>query len=110
MWIHLVLQRFHARVQKQTFLLFQLDLDADAVKNFQLNADSRYRGCVNRSKNPPVIGTLETEDRSGKVTGEFGFDKTQTDNGREKHYLPVEQPRPRQIALDQAKNTLIDER
>src|SRR5580692_8027600 len=40
--IDLVLQRLHAGVKKKALLLFQLDLDADAIEYLQLDADRDY--------------------------------------------------------------------
>ena len=42
--IDLVLQRLHAGVQQQALLLFQLDLNANAVPDFEFGSDDHDRG------------------------------------------------------------------
>jgi len=47
--VNLILQRRHARLQQQSLLLFQLDLDADAVEDLQFRAHHHDHRQVNRA-------------------------------------------------------------
>src|SRR3984957_3400476 len=93
--IDLVLQSFHVRVQQKAFLLFQLDLDADAVENLELNPDCDDRRGVDRDLYPQVSRSLEGKNRTWEVARQFSLHKPQPNHSRKKHDLPVEQPRPR---------------
>ncbi len=60
--IDLVLQRLHAGVQQKAFLFFQLDLNAHAVENLQLDSDRCHHARrVDRAVHPVVVGTLDAE-------------------------------------------------
>src|SRR5258708_34535179 len=107
--IDLVLPGLNSGVTQEAFLLFQFDLDAHAVENFQLDSDGRDAGSVNGAVYPIVVGAFDAENRTGKITRQFGLHETQSDHGPEKHDLPVEQARPWEIALDQAEDALVDE-
>src|ERR1051326_3014860 len=109
MRIDLVLQGLHASVEEETFLLFQLDLDAHAVENLQLDSDRGDARGVNCAVDPVVFWALYAEDGAGEISGQFCLHETQSDYGPEKHDLPVEQARPGNVALDQSENALIDE-
>src|ERR1700674_1035816 len=88
--IDLVLQRLHARVQQQPLLFLQLDLDAHAVENLQLDADRRHTRCVDGAVDPIVVGTLDAENGAREVLRQFRLQETQANHGPEEHDLPVE--------------------
>ena len=78
MRIDLVLQRFHARLQQKSLLLFQLDLDAHVVKYLQLDSDRHERGRINATTHPQkfaVLSMLKMID--GKPVTEFGLYEAQ---------------------------------
>ena len=50
--IDLVLQRFHAGVQQHALLLFQLDLNADAVPDLEFNANDGHRAGIDQDAPP----------------------------------------------------------
>src|SRR5215471_20692325 len=116
MRVDLILQGLHARMQKKPFLLFQFDLNADAVENLDLDSNGGDRRSIDQSEDPQIVGTLDAEDSPWpavgrwKVSSELRLHETQPDDRREEHDLPVEQARPWQVAPDQAKDALIDER
>ncbi len=107
--IDLVLQRLHARMQQQSLLLLEFDLNPNAVEDFQLDSNGDHRSGVNSSFHPQV-GTLQAENRMRKIARPFHLHKTQSNDGREKHDLPVEQTRSGKVAANQAVNTQIDKR
>src|SRR5208337_178006 len=109
MRIDLILQRLHAGMQKQAFLLFQLDLNADAVKDLELNPNGHRRGGINRHLNPQVAA-VHAEDGMRKISRHLRLYETQTDDRGEEHDLPVEQARGRQVAANQAIDAEIDKR
>ena len=63
--IDLVLQRLHAGVQQQAFLLFQLDLDAHAVPDLQFGSDHRDRRGVDQQLPPTRFGLSRLKVRLG---------------------------------------------
>src|SRR3984885_15915185 len=97
MRIDLALQRLHARMQQQPFLFLQLDLNADAVENFELNSNGGHRRGIDRRIDPIVSGTLQTEDGAWKIPRQFGLHKAQADNRDEEYHLPIKQARPLQV-------------
>ena len=58
----LILQGGHARLQQESLLLFQLDLQAHAVPDFQLDHDYRDRGRIDQQVHPARV-------RGVRVTG-----------------------------------------
>ena len=80
MRIDLVLQSLHSRLQQQAFLLFELDLNTDAIKNFELSSNHHDRSSVDRGFHPGV-GALQTERGIWKKAGQLGMDKAQRHDG-----------------------------
>src|ERR1019366_822350 len=119
--VDLILQRHHARLQQQPLLLFQLDLDADAVEDFQFRAHHHDHGQVDRALHQirvessagaihPQAGAFQAEDGVRPVTPDFRLQKTHAYDGHEKSNLPIEHSRPRQIAANHAIEGKVDER
>src|SRR5215472_13896898 len=107
--IDLVLQRFHARVQQQALLLFQLDLDAHAVPDLQLRPNHHDGGGVNQHHHPPGLA-VQAETGAVEKARQLGLHQAQANDGDKEHDLPVEQFRRRQVAADHAIKALIDKR
>src|ERR1700759_2129411 len=96
-------------MKQQAFLLFQFDLETNAVEYLQFDSDRDDRSRIDCDLDPDILGAFEREDRVRKVTGDLGLHKSQRNDGGEEHDLPVKQARTRQIAANQAINAEIDE-
>ena len=99
MRIDLVLQGLHAGVQQQTFLLFEFDLNSDAIPNLKLGADDHNGSSIDERLHPR-FRAFQAESGMGKKARHFRLEQSQHHNGDEEHDLPVEQARPGQIASD----------
>ena len=108
MRIDLILQRNHARLKQQSFLLFQLDLNSDAVINLQLRTHHHDGRQVNSAFHPE-IRMFQAEDRSRPESPQFRLQKPQSNDGEKKCDLPIEQSRDRQVAANPVIDTQIDE-
>ena len=97
-------------MQQKPFLLFQLDLDAYAIENLDLNSDRRNCRGVDCSPNIEIIRALNAGNRFWKVLRQLRLNETEAHDRDEKHDLPVKQPRTRQVTTNQTKDALIDER
>ena len=107
--IDLVLQRLHAGVQQQPLLLFQLDLNANAVPDFEFRPDDSDRSGVDQKLHPPGRA-LQAESATGRKTRKLGLHKAQRHDGDEKHGLPFERVRRGQVAPDPAIDAEVHER
>ncbi len=107
--IDLVLQRLHAGVQQQALLLFQLDLNAHAVPDFQFGPDDRDRGGVDQDFDPPGRA-LQAEGAIGRKARELGLHEAQRHDGDEKHGLPFERVGRGQVAPDPAVDAEVHKR
>src|SRR5262249_13381586 len=54
MRINLVLQGLHAGIEQEALLLFEFDLNADAVPNFELGADHHNRSGIDQRLYPQL--------------------------------------------------------
>ena len=108
MRIDLVLQSLHSRLQQQAFLLFELDLNTDAIKNFELSSNHHDRSSVNRGFHPGA-GALKAERGIWKKAGQLGVNKAQRHDRDKEHNLPVEEAGRRKVAPNPAVNAQINE-
>src|SRR5208282_2242802 len=117
--VDLILQRHHSRLQQQPLLLFQLDLDAYAVEDFQFRAHHHDHRQVDRAFDQITIqssagaihpqgGAFQAEDGVRPEAPDFRLQKTHAYDGHEKSNLPIEHARPRQIAANHAIEGKVD--
>ena len=81
--IDLVLQRLHARVQKKPLLLFQFDLDSDAVEDLDLDSNRGDGRGVDRDLRPTSCpGSRCAKIERGKYLRNLRLYEPQADYGR----------------------------
>src|SRR5579863_412438 len=87
MGIDLVLQRRHAGAQQQALLLFEFDLEANTVPDFQLDDNDHHRSSVDQDIHPArmrAVGVTWHPTRDG-----FQLEETQSQYYEQKDHLPV---------------------
>src|SRR5215471_3080770 len=108
MGVDLALQRFHARLQQQSFLLLQFHLDANVVQHLQGDGDGHYRPGIDCELHS-YIGRVQGEEATRKFQMQLDVNELQCQDQEEERRLPVDE-RLANAAANPVVNTQVEQR